>query len=218
MSSSLNRTIVFVVALSPLWAPPQCSAQAVAVNAVALTADDLLRDASLWGGSVSLRFRLRDGSLAIYLGSEWASGDHTATGVPCAGLIPPGGCAPEQVRDESRLRTGDVGAAFRVLGNAGASLAVTADLLAGSVRRESRGLTSGRSLSAEKRMWGGRVGAESRWQPWEGTPLDVQLGISYGELRPFSSDVVIDGYTPFDHAMRVRRIVFGATWRFSGAH
>ncbi len=215
MSSRLLRTTSITVALSALCVAPRCSAQELAVNAVTLSANDLLRDAPLWGGNVSLRFRLRDGGVAIYFGSEWALGDRTATGVPCAGLIPPGGCAPEQVRDESRLRTGDVGAAFRVLGNAHASLAVTADLLAGSVRRESRGLTSGRSLSAEKRMWGGRVGAESRWQPWAGTPLDVQLGVSYGELRPFSTAVVVDGYTPFEQSMRVRRILFGGTWRFS---
>lgn len=192
------------------------AAQEVDVAAVALSADNVLRDAPLLGGNIALRWRPGLGRFAYRIGAEWTSGDHTMTRVPCVGFYLPEACPPEPVRDDARLRSASLGASLRVLGRTRASLELAAELLAGSVRRESRGLSSGLSFSAEKRLWGGRLGAESRWQPWESVPFGVHAGLTYGQLGPFTTERLVEGYAPFDDGFEFRRIVLGASWSFAG--
>lgn len=217
VAGTLTARVLLAGALVTIGLSTRLAAQEVSVRAVTLSSDNLLRDTPLWGGNIALRWRPGNGAVAYHLGGEWTSGDRTATGFLCVGIFLPENCASEPVREDARLRSADVGASFRLLSRARASLELSADVLAGSVRRDSRGQTSELSLSAEKRVWGGRAGIESRWQPWAAVPLDLQLGATYGQLGPFTKDEVVDGYTPFNRALHVRRIVIGATWRFSGA-
>jgi len=199
---------VLAVSLSgPSWG------QELAVSAVALDAHHYLLGAPLTGGAVALRGGPAGGRFTYRVGGEWLRGHNERTGIPCGGFIQPGTCAPERVRDESRLSGANAGAAVRMLGGERAALALTGDLTVASIHAETRGLTSGRSIDATKVLWGMRVGAEGWWAPWPRTPLALELGAAAGKLTPFAADQVLDGYTPFNDGFSFTRLWVGLTWR-----
>jgi hypothetical protein len=82
-----------------------------------------------------------------------------------------------------------------------------------SVRVETRGLTSGTLLPAEKMLWGPLLGAEASWKPVGTMPIAISFGGAIGGLIPVSQEQVLDGYTPFEGGFGLRRLTIGVAWR-----
>jgi hypothetical protein len=122
------------------------------------------------------------------------------------------------VRDESRWRSASAGTAIRLRGSRHVGLALTADLELASVRADTRGLASGRVLSAMKMIWGGLVGVEGTWAPVAQVPLALELGAAIGGLTAVAKEQVVDGYTPFENAFTADHLRLGITWRGAAAH
>jgi hypothetical protein len=187
--------------------------QSVSVNAIGLDASHFLLGEPLVGGGVTLGWSGPRATVAFRVGGEWLRGRADHTGTACAGLIEPGTCLPEQVNDESWLAQGNAGVAVRVLGGGRAALALTADLALASVRADTRGLWSMRSLHARETLWGALVGVETTWLPLPRLPIALDLAANVGGLRPIVSDLLIDGYTPFNDSFRIRLVRVGISWR-----
>jgi hypothetical protein len=133
-------------------------------------------------------------------------------GIPCGGFYHPDICAVEPLRDEATLTTGMAGLGLGVLSSQRFAVALTADVRAGLVRADTRGLMSGQSISASKTIWGGDVGAEGTWMPWAHLPIAVEVSAAIGGLTPVSSDQILDAYTPFESSFTVKRLSVGVAW------
>lgn len=188
-------------------------AQGPTASAVAISARHQLLGDPLFGGAVGVSFPRRDGRVAFRVGADHLRGQADRIGVPCAGMIQPGTCSPEPLRDEARLTSASGGASLRMLRGQHALLAFTSDLTLASLRADTRGLTSGRALTATKLLWGGMVGADLAWTPVLRLPLALEVGGGVGVLMPVAHDQVVDGYQPFDRAFGVRRLRVGVAWR-----
>jgi hypothetical protein len=155
MTMTLPRAPRLAAAALALLAPAPSLAQGVGVSAVALSGQHYLLGDPLTGAAVGITLPRRGSRLTFRLGAERMRGGAERTGIPCAGLIQPGTCPPERVRDDARLTGASGGAAFRLLGRRRATIALTADLSLASLRSATRGLTSGDSIWVTKVMWGG---------------------------------------------------------------
>jgi hypothetical protein len=185
-------------------------AQSVTISATSAAAQHPLLGESLDGASIALR--TREAPITYQADVSRMRARSGRIGSPCAGLIRPGTCPPEPLRDDARLFGASGGAAFRVLRAQRVTLAVTADLTLASIRADTRGLTSGDGLSASKTLWGAALGARASWRPVRRVPLALELGAAIGTLSPVSEDRVVDGYTPFESPFEVRRVQLGVTW------
>jgi hypothetical protein len=205
---------LFVVTVALALARPAASpAQDVTASAVALSAKHYLLDDPLVGGALQLRLPLPDGPFAVRLGAERLTATAERVGIPCAGLIPPGdACAPEPLRDAARLTNASGGVALRILGGRRGELSLTADLTLGSLRADTRA-ASGKTLAAQKWVWGGFFGAEAAWTPSPRLPLALEIGGALGGLMPVAREVIVDGYTPFDKGLDAARLRLGLAWR-----
>jgi hypothetical protein len=103
--------------------PAIAQVQGGSMSAVALSSDHELPGNPLMGGGAQLRVPLGDGPFAFRVGVERLSGQADRIGAPCAGLIAPGTCPQERVRDQART----TGAALRALGGERGTLTLTAD-------------------------------------------------------------------------------------------
>ena len=202
----------FPAAVAALLSLPDTSAaQGASVSAVSVSTNHSLLEDRLFGAAARLNVPLLGGHLSARLGAERLSGDSRRTGAPCAGLIRPGTCAPEPLRDDARLTSVAGGLALRVLSSQRFALEVAGDLRLGRVRADTRGLTSGGTLTAGKTLWGGDVGVEGSWSPWTHVPLALEVGATAGGLWPVTH--VADGYTPFEIGFDVSRLRVGLAWR-----
>ena len=203
------------IALIPLvlTSASETHAQSGDVSVVALSAGHRLLGDPLLGGGVSFRIPRRDGRLTLRFGAEQLRGRAERIGIPCAGLIFPGTCPPELLRDDVRIRSATGGAAFRVLGGRRATVALTADLAVASLRADTRGLASGTTLAVRKTLWGGLVGAEAGWTPVRRVPLALAVGGAIGALTPVVHEQTVDGYTPFEGGFGFRRLRVAVVWQ-----
>lgn len=193
--------------------PATVFGQTIGVSAVALDASHLLLGGPLVGAGVTLGWSRPRAPVAFRANGAWLRGRADRTGVACAGLIEPGTCQPEQVHDESKLAQVDAGVAVRVLGGQRAALALTADVAIASVRSDTRGLASMRSLNAAKTLWGGLAGVEASWLPLGRMPIALNIAGTIGGLTPVVIDAAIDGYAPFNESFVIRLVRLGITWR-----
>jgi hypothetical protein len=201
------------LAAALLAAPRLVVAQGGGLSAVVAGADHALLGDPLVGAAAEVRIPLAGGRASARLGAEHVSGDSRRTGSPCAGLVQPGTCEPEPLRDEARLTTVSGGLGLRLLGWRSLFVEATGDLRLGHVEADTRGLTSGGRLTASKTMWGGELGLEGAWSPSRRLPLALEVGVSTGGLTPLASEMVADGYTPFESSFGVRRLRVGLAWR-----
>jgi len=121
------------------------------------------------------------------------------------------------MRDESRLTQGDAGVAVRVIGGRRAAIALTADLAIASVRSDTRGLASMRSLHATATFWGALAGVDATWFPLRRMPIALALAADVGGLKPVTANVAADGYTPFNDGFRIGVVRLGIAWRVDSA-
>lgn len=206
------RPTHLLAAVIVLASSAAASAQSIGVNALSVAADHYLLDKSLQGASVTLRTAERGKAVTFQLEVAHARARSGRIGVPCAGLILPGTCPPEPLRDNGRLLSAGGGAALRVLRTQRVTVALTADVSAASVRADTRGLSSGATLTAAKTLWGGTLGARAAWTPVNRVPLALEVGGGIGTLAPISEEMVADGYTPFERRFDVRRVHLGVLW------
>lgn len=200
------------VAVFAVAAVGVASAQSVTVSGTSATAQHPLLGEPLIGASIAIR--TREAPTMFQFEVSHARARSGRIGAPCAGLIRPGSCPPEPLRDNARLLSAGGGAALRVLRTARVSVSLTGDLSLASVRADTRGETSGGRLSASKTLWGATLGARAAWTPVMRVPLALELGVGIGTLSPIKEDDVVDGYTPFESQFQVRRAQLGITWRY----
>jgi hypothetical protein len=206
-------TAVFVACVVVLVGPAAARAQGISVSAVAIAAQHPLIGEPLAGGAVSARLALHDPRVALHLEAANARSRANRVGSACAGLIRPGTCAAEPLRDEARLTSVSGGALLHVLRRRHALVALTADLTLGAVRADTRGLASGDMLRATKTLWGGLIGVQASWTPVVRVPIALEIGGGIGALVPLTRDDVLDGYTPFEQTFGIRRVRVGVAWQ-----
>jgi hypothetical protein len=139
-------------------------------------------------------------------------GAQTRHGIACAGLIMPGTCSPEPIRDDSRIRALTLGVALQVLGRRSWRIAASPGLRIATVRADSRGLTSGRRLSATKLLAGPEGDLEVSVSPGAFPRLEGHLAIGVGALAG-PDEQVVDGYTPFSGGFALTRAQLGLALR-----
>lgn len=154
--------------------------------------------------------------LSLRLGVDRLRGDRTRIGVACGGLAPPT-CLTEPLHDDAYATTFSAGVGATVLRTGGFAWSITGDGGISSVRSATLGENSGNRLSASRRLWRGDLGTEGAWRPAASSPFSLSVGGSVGFQAPFQSEVVADGYTPFERRHRVSRLWLGAAWAVSRA-
>jgi len=208
MESSLAAALAVVLA-----GPVAALAQGASVSAVAISARHTLLGEPLTGGAVGISFPRREMPVAFQFEAAHARSRAGRIGMACAGLILPETCPAERLRDEAWLTSASGGATLRVLRGRHALVALTADLTVASLRADTHGLSSGRALTATKMLWGGLIGAHAAWIPVARVPIALDIGGGIGGLTPIVHDDVVDGYTPFERGVDVRRVRLGLAWQ-----
>lgn len=209
---SRHSSVALGLALA-LALPAAAAAQDISLNAAAIGTDHELLSGRLIGIAARLRFPIHDGPVSIRLGVERLAGNFRRTGVPCAGQVQPGTCQPEATRDDARFTAGSAGVGVRVIDWRRFAIDLTGDLGLVDVGVDTRGLASGRMLSATKDLWEGDVGVEGAWSPWKRLPFALQAGFAAGHLWPVVSMPAPDDYTPFEHGFELIRLRVGFAWR-----
>lgn len=151
--------------------------------------------------------------VALRLGFEFSGDDFRSTGSTCVGFIPPGAdCAPELREEKARMRT--LNAALPVvLASVGeVRLDIVPTFQTTWLTSRQVGAESGRDLEASKRMYGYGIGVEAVWQSFR-MPVALFLGGYLGRLRPWEDERLLDGYSPFETDIQVRRIELGLMFR-----
>jgi hypothetical protein len=195
-------------------APPALG-QSAGVEAVSASSGHRLLSDGLFGAAARATFPLGGASRWLRLGVEHLSGEARRTGSPCSGLIEPGTCQPEPLRDDARLTSLTGGLGVPLLVRSRLVVEVTGDLRLGWARADTKGLESDRRLSANKTVWGGEAGIDAAWSPSARLPLALQIGAAIGGLKGVIPEDVVDGYTPFNEAFSVTRLRVGLAWRRS---
>jgi hypothetical protein len=178
-----------------------------------LWTDHPLLATRLSGLGLMIRLPTQDGRYAVRLGAARLSSSAERIGIPCAGLIQPGTCAPERMRDDAELSEASLGAWVRLVGLSRVTLALTGDLSADRIHVDSRGLVSGGELAASKTLWGAGVGVEVAWIPLQRLPLALEAEAGFNSLFALTEERIIDGYTPLEDGMKLTRLRLGVTWR-----
>jgi hypothetical protein len=212
------RRILIAATTAALAAATAASAQegrggGVSLSAVSVAADHELLGSRLVGGAARVSFAHAGGRLLLRLGAEHVAGNSNRIGAPCAGLVRPGTCGDEPLRDEARMTTVTAGLAVRLFENRRVAVHVTADARVGLVGADTHGLISGGTISAGDAIGGGDLGLEGAWWPSARLPIALAAGGSVGAAGPLMQQRVEDGYTPFETAFAVRRAWLGLTWR-----
>jgi len=204
---------LIVVCIALFVSSIDVSAQSLSVSAVAMSADHELLGDPLIGASVGIRFATHSGSKSLRLDVERLTGNAERFGVPCGGFIAPDTCPQESVRDDARLSSATAGMGFRLFARRHAAVAVTADLGVARIVVKTRGLSTGKTLNADKNMWSGLIGAEGTWTPLMRVPLVLHFGAGVGGLMPLRPEQVADGYTPFNRTIALSRARLGIAFQ-----
>jgi len=193
----------------------QARAQVVGASLVVLTSTHEPLGSPLVGGQIIVGQDRTNSPFSLQIRGTILRGHASRVASPCAGLIPPvPACAVQPLRDDGRIAEGSVGAALRALHAPHADLFITTDVAVAQFRVDSRPKTGGDPLVAEKLLVGAYIGAKGRWFPFARLPLGVEASVAIAGFRPLSSELIPDGYTPFEGGLSARRISIGISWRF----
>ncbi len=194
---------------------PPARAQVVGASLAVLSSEHEPLGSPLVGGQIIVERNRADSPFSLQMRGTILRGHGSRVASPCAGLIPPvPACAVQPLRDDGRITEGSVGAALRALHTRHADLFITTDVAVAQFRVESRPKTGGDPLVAEKLLVGAYIGAKGRWFPFARLPLGVEASVAIAGFRPLSSELIPDGYTPFEGGLSARRISIGISWRF----
>jgi hypothetical protein len=183
------------------------------VSGVVLSAGHELLGNPLVGAGGEFRIPVGDGRGGFRFGGERVVGQSRRIGVPCAGLVRPGTCSPEPIRDQSQLTTIRVGGTLRLFGGQRNAVSLAADWIGAGAHVVTRGQSSGNTLIADKVLWGPWIGADADWVPTVRIPIGLEIEAGIGSLAPVASDQILDGYTPFEGGFTVRHLRLALVWR-----
>ena len=107
----------FLSIAAALVAPVAAAAQTLTISALSLTAHHELLGDALLGGGVQLILPRTYERLAFHLGAERLSGSAGRIGSTCTGLVQPGACPPEPLRDRAQLTGASGEVVIRALGD-----------------------------------------------------------------------------------------------------
>ena len=195
------------------------AAQAQMVGARAALADiDHPRIGTLLGAALAAEIPLDVSRMVLTFGLERLADGSDGVGIVCGSLSPPGTCPFEPVRNHASATTGSVGVGGVVLNRRIWAVRLLVDAGISRVTTETRGRTTGRTLSAAKTMFRGGAGAETSWRPWPTGPVTLDAGVSLGFQTPFDNEVLVDAFTPLNRSSGVSRVWIGASWRPAPPH
>jgi hypothetical protein len=184
-------------------------AQGLQVDVTSLWARHELLGEPLVGTSVSARFANSTVSV-VRLAFDLSRARAERTGSTCTGLIPPTGCPPERMSDESALIAGGVGLDVRAFRGGDFAFIPTLDARLAAINVRSHGETTGDELNASKRFVQLMAGAQVEWQA--GARWAVRGGVDGGVMHPLTVVHIADGYTPLEKDFGFRRVTVGAIW------
>ena len=211
----LASTILIAASLVfAIGVPTVAQIQGGSVNGVVLSANHELLGKPLVGAGVEFWIPIEQGPFTFRFGGEMVHGLANRIGVPCAGLIQPGTCAPEPVRDRSQMTTVRGGFTLRLVDGRKSTVRLATDWMVTRVSVDTHGLASGRDLTAASMLWGPRLGLTADWKPISRAPVGLELEAGIGGLAAVPPQTRIeDGYTPFDGTVSVRYGRLGLAWR-----
>lgn len=139
------------------------------------------------------------------------------TGVVCGGLIDPGRCSREPFTQTGRLSIVGIGADVRLATARVAEVSLQPQFLWARAESNTLGSVTGNKLFSEKGQLGFSAGLEARSFPVRQSPVGVVIGGTFGRLGPTHSELVPDGYTPFDRWYSLETLYVGGVldWRRS---
>lgn len=210
---NLARTTWLVLALVASAA----QAQMVGARVVAVDINHP-RIGGLWGAALAAEAPLGDGRWVLTFGLERTTDGSDGIGIACGGFILPGTCPSEPVRNHASASTVSMGVGGVVVDGRAWAVRLFVDAGISRVATETRGRTTGSTLSAAKTMFRGGAGAETSWHPWHRTPVALDAGVSLGFQTPFDNEVLVDAFTPLNRSSRVARLWLGASWRPTRHH
>lgn len=209
---------LLAAAICSVFVPAVVAAQSVSVDFAAASADHELLGNPLVGASVGLVYpHGKNGRVSPALSGEALRGESRRVGIPCSGLIPPNGCDPEPLRDESRLVGATGSVALRAFGGARGEVRLGADLALEDVRVSTRSTASGWTAADQSLMWGVSAHVEGVWHPVPHFPLGLEANVGYGFLTPMVEDQTVDGGSRLNGGFTLTPIRIGLVWQLPGA-
>lgn len=205
-----SRMRRFVGVLAAVALPHPLNAQ-ISLRAAAADVDNRLIGGMI-GAAVFGSVPIGGANTRLVFGGEYLAGSTSRIGVPCGGFIPPGRCPPEPLRDNASSVSGIAGIRIPAMRSGNTALYLGGDLGLTALRSRTRGLTSGRRITADKAMWRADIVGEVEWTPPNGR-FGLGGGAALGGLAPVGNTIVVDGYTPFNETMRAFRVWIGLSWR-----
>ena len=143
-------------------------------------------------------------------------GDAAGVGIVCVGLIDPDDCPSEPYTQNGPPITVGVGPEFSVYQATHVGISLRPQLLVGSIRSETLGYETGKTLSAIKTEVGVSLSAEVRVTPLSRIPIDVAVGAALGNFGSAKQEQVVDGYTPFEGSFTRRMVYAGVAFTRRG--
>lgn len=208
----LPRPLPPLLIFAAMVGPRQMSAQGLTLRAGAANIGNPLIGGVAGGGLLG-SIPVGSNGARLLVGAEYLAGTSSRFGIPCAGLIAPGSCAPEPLRDRAAASSGLVGIRLPAWHERRAAVYLGGDLGVSWLRSRTRGEASGREIHAAKAMWRGDLVGEVEWLAGGQRGVGLIGGVAVGGLAPVDRDLVVDGYTPLDRTARTLRGWLGITWR-----
>ncbi|MGQ0648085.1 MAG: hypothetical protein ACT4P7_10970 [Gemmatimonadaceae bacterium] len=206
----MSRSLLLPALLLAMSSVTALGAQELRLAAVqAWTSDPLWADPRGW--SLGFQYPASD-RLGLRVGVSAASSRQERTGIPCAGLIPPTGCAPESLEDHGRLLDLRLGVAGTVMRRERIALDVAADVHWIEGTSDTRAPQSGRALSASQGYWGPGIGVDLRFTPRPGGALGLFLAAQAVWWKPRDVEACCDRYMPFTETVRAPTLSAGVSW------
>lgn len=212
MTATLHVRLAGALAAALSLSAASARAQEVRVEWIeGFAGHELLGDPSGAGLGVTLRPAARVG---LRLSGQSLSDRFSSFGSTCVGLSIPSECLPESRADDAAVRGLALAAVVTAVARERVALRLVPELGAMRVESEQRGLESGRTRTAEEDMLEVGAGLEASAVPVAAWPLRLHVAVHVAVLSPLTTEVVADGYTPFDGDTRLTRVRFGASYTF----
>lgn len=162
-----------------------------------------------WGWGLGVGFSIRD-RVTVRLGYEWSGTDFESVGSTCTGLVDPEDDCAEERRDErGRLKTATLSVPFALYERKRLEVDLMPPTYVATASNSQTGLRTGRTRSAQKVLVGFGIGGEVRVPVIEPLPVYMRIHGSMAWLAPWRTELIVDGYTPFDTGVGISTLEVG---------
>jgi hypothetical protein len=213
MSSQIARILIFATVCTAPISTAVGQPLFLSVSAEGMsTSHPLLANTLVgWGAEVRAPFGQSHVSGFVRIQKLSASGDRT--GAPCAGLVLEGMCPVQTIHDDADYSAFSTGLVLPLFRRDVFELGATLTGIIAKPSVFSRGETTGQTLNADKVMFGATIGVAGSWRPTRRLPVSVDAGVAIGGLHPIVTDMVVDGYAPFEDDFRITTFRIGLSVR-----